>query len=109
LQLEVPKPGLNPGSSNPKIILAFYAPKLLFLLLGRNPIVSSPLDVSNYFPKLTVLNLRNGEFQTLPDEFGDLTNLVYLDLSNCHELQTLPDTIRNFFKYKRKVCNVATT
>jgi len=78
----------------------FYAPKLVFLLLGRNPIVSLPADFSSYFPKLSVLNLRNGQFHSLPDEFGDLKNLVCLDLSHCHELETLPDTIRKFHKLK---------
>ncbi|KAH9558269.1 hypothetical protein CY35_07G129200 [Sphagnum magellanicum] len=78
----------------------FYAPKLVFLLLGRNPIVSLPADFSSYFPKLSVLNLRNGQFHSLPDEFGDLKNLVCLDLSHCHELETLPDTIRKFHELK---------
>ncbi|KAH8936848.1 hypothetical protein BDL97_17G106500 [Sphagnum fallax] len=78
----------------------FYAPKLVFLLLGRNPIVSLPADFSSYFPKLSVLNLRNGQFHSLPDELGDLINLVCLDLSNCHELETLPDTVHKFHKLK---------
>jgi len=78
----------------------FYAPKLVFLLLGRNPIVSLPADFSSYFPKLSVLNLRNGQFHTLPDELGDLKNLVCLDLSNCRELETLPDTVRKLQKLK---------
>jgi Leucine-rich repeat (LRR) protein len=78
----------------------FYAPKLMFLLLGRNPIVSLPANFSTYFPKLSVLNLRNGEFHTLPDALGDLKNLVCLDLSNCHELEILPDTVQKFHKLK---------
>jgi Leucine-rich repeat (LRR) protein len=78
----------------------FYAPKLVFLLLGRNPIVSLPADFASYFPNLSVLNLRNGQFQNLPDELGDLKNLVCLDLSNCYELENLPDTIWKFHKLK---------
>jgi disease resistance protein RPS2 len=77
-----------------------YAPKLLFLLLGRNLIVSLPADFSSYFPKLRVLNLRNGQFHSLPDKLGDLENLVCLDLSNCHELKILPNTIRKLQKLK---------
>jgi Leucine-rich repeat (LRR) protein len=83
-----------------KTLPKFYAPKLVFLLLGRNPIVSLPADFSSYFPKLSVLNLRNGQFHSLPDELGDLKNLVCLDLSNCHELEILPDTVRKFHKLK---------
>ncbi len=78
----------------------FYAPKLVFLLLGRNPMVSVPASFSSYFPKLSVLNLRNGQFHTLPDELGDLKNLVCLDLSNCHELEILPETVRKLHKLK---------
>ncbi|CAK9216671.1 unnamed protein product [Sphagnum troendelagicum] len=77
-----------------------YAPELMFLLLGRNLIVSLPADISSCFPKLTVLNLRNGQFLRLPDELGNLKNLVCLDLSNCHELEILPATIRDLYKLK---------
>jgi hypothetical protein len=78
----------------------FYAPELVFLLLGWNPIVSLPADFSNYFPKLRILNLRNGQFRSLPDAVGDLKNLICLDLSNCHQLETLPETISKFCKLK---------
>jgi hypothetical protein len=77
-----------------KILPKFYAPKLVFLLLGRNPILSLPANFSTYFPKLRVLNLRDGEFDSLPEELGDLKNLVCLDLSNCLKLKILPDRIR---------------
>jgi hypothetical protein len=78
----------------------FYAPNLVFLLLGRIPIISLPTDFSSYFPKLRVLNLRNGEFHNLPDELGDLKNLVCLDLSKCHKLENLPATVRKLQKLK---------
>jgi len=58
------------------------------------------LDSSlNSFPKLRILDLRNGEFTSLPEEIGELEDLVYLDLSYCR-MQTIPDTVRNLRKLK---------
>ncbi|CAK9195232.1 unnamed protein product [Sphagnum troendelagicum] len=75
-----------------------YAPELVCLLLGANPIYD--LDSSlNSFPKLRILDLRNGEFRSLPEEIGELEDLVYLDLSNC-PIQTIPDTVGNLHKLK---------
>ncbi|CAM6064915.1 unnamed protein product, partial [Sphagnum tenellum] len=54
----------------------------------------------NSFPKLRILDLRGGEFRTLPEEIGGLKDLVYLDLSECFDLQTIPDTVRNLSKLK---------
>jgi Leucine-rich repeat (LRR) protein len=45
------------------------------------------------FQKLRVLDLSGGEFWYLPQELGDLKNLVWLDLSHCDNLETLPDAI----------------
>ncbi len=70
----------------------FNAPKLISLRLGRNPIVSLPANFSSNFPKLRVLNLRNGQFHNLPEQLGDLKKLVCLDLSYCHDLEILPDS-----------------
>jgi Leucine-rich repeat (LRR) protein len=76
-----------------------YAPELVCLLLGANPMYD--LDSSlNSFPKLKILDLRRGEFRSLPNEIGDLENLVYLNLFNCFNLQTIPDTVRNLHKLK---------
>jgi len=76
-----------------------YAPELVCLLLGANPMYN--LDSSlNSFPKLRILDLRNGEFTSLPKEIGELEDLVYLDLSECFYLQTIPDTVRNLRKLK---------
>jgi Leucine-rich repeat (LRR) protein len=72
---------------------SFYAPKLVSLLLGRNPIWSVPESFLSNFPKLRVLDLSHGLFDSLPEELGDLTDLVSLDLSNCFNLMTLPDTV----------------
>jgi len=44
-------------------------------------------------PKLRVLDLSGGQFQDLPEELGDLKDLVYLDLSCCFNLKILPDTV----------------
>ncbi|CAM6042832.1 unnamed protein product [Sphagnum compactum] len=54
----------------------FCAPNLVSLLLGRNPIVSLSANFSSNFPMLSVLNLRNGQFHSLPKELGDLKNLT---------------------------------
>jgi Leucine-rich repeat (LRR) protein len=78
----------------------FCAPKLVSLLLGRNPIDSLPANFSSNFPMLSVLNLRNGQFYSLPEELGDLKNLVCLDLSNCHNLKRLPNTVRKLHELK---------
>ncbi len=79
---------------------SFSAPNLVSLLLGRNPIISLSANFSSNFPMLSVLNLRNGQFHSLPEEFGDLKNLVCLDLSNCHNLEILPDTVRKLRELK---------
>jgi len=65
----------------------FYAPKLVSLLLGANPIVSLPASFLRSFPKLRVLDLSGGKFQNLPEELGDLKDLVCLDLSCCYNLE----------------------
>jgi hypothetical protein len=72
---------------------SFYAPKLVSLLLGGNPIVSLPASFLSNFPKLRVLDLQHGGFCSLPEELGDLKDLVCLDLSHCENLQSLPDTV----------------
>jgi len=71
----------------------FYAPKLVSLLLGGNPIVSLPASFLSGISKLRVLDLSGGEFRNLPEELGDLKDLVWLDLSCCEYLETLPDAV----------------
>jgi hypothetical protein len=71
----------------------FYAPKLVSLLLGGNPIVSLPASFLSNFPKLRVLDLCGGKFRNLPEELGDLKDLVCLDLSYCVHLEILPDAV----------------
>jgi Leucine-rich repeat (LRR) protein len=78
----------------------FYAPKLVSLLLGGNRIQSVPDSFLGNFPKLRVLDLRNGKFDRLPEEVGNLMNLVCLDLSYCMDLKILPDTVRKLQKLK---------
>jgi len=72
---------------------SFYAPKLVSLLLGGNPIVSLPANFWRSL-ELRVLDLSGGKFQNLPEELGDLKNLVCLDLSMCQNLQILPEAVR---------------
>jgi hypothetical protein len=72
---------------------SFYAPKLVSLLLGGNPIEFVPARFLSNFPKLRVLDLSYGQFYSLPEELGDLTDLVCLDLSHCDKLKILPDTV----------------
>ncbi|KAH8950442.1 hypothetical protein BDL97_10G085300 [Sphagnum fallax] len=76
-----------------------YAPELVCLLLGSNTMYF--LDSSlNSFPKLRILDLRNGGFDSLPKEVGELQDLGYLDLSECYDLKSIPDTVRNLRKLK---------
>jgi Leucine-rich repeat (LRR) protein len=76
-----------------KLPESFYAPKLVSLLLGENPIVSLSASFFSNFPKLRVLDLNGGQFYSLPEELGDLKDLVCLDLCGCNNLQILPNTI----------------
>jgi len=71
----------------------FCAPDLLSLILDRNPIVSLPGSFLSSFGKLRVLDLSGGEFRNLPEELGDLKNLVCLNLSGCGNLEILPDSV----------------
>jgi hypothetical protein len=70
------------------------------LLLGGNPIVSLPASFLSNFPKLRVLDLRNGKFNSLFEELGDLKDLVCLDLSCCYNLEILPDAVRKLHVLK---------
>jgi disease resistance protein RPS2 len=72
----------------------FYAPKLLCLILGKNPIIQLPASFLRSFQKLKVLDLSGGKFWDLPKEVGDLKHLVSLDLSFCQNLWYLPDAVR---------------
>jgi hypothetical protein len=72
---------------------SFYAPKLVSLLLGGNRIQFVPDSFLSNFPKLRVLDLSDGQFSSLPEELGDLKDLVYLDLSCCQKLEFLPDAV----------------
>jgi Leucine-rich repeat (LRR) protein len=76
------------------------APELVSLLLGGNPIVSLPGSFLRSFKKLRVLNLAGGKFGYLPEQLGDLKYLVWLDLSYCENLETLPDAIRKLHVLK---------
>jgi Leucine-rich repeat (LRR) protein len=76
-----------------RLIESFYAPKLVSLLLGGNPIQFVPESFLSNFPKLRVLDLSYGKFDSLPEELGDLKDLVWLDLSCCEYLEILPDAI----------------
>ncbi len=77
-----------------------FAPELLSLLLAGNPIVSLPGSFLRSFQKLRVLDLSGGNFWYLPEELGDLKDLVWLDLRSCYDLETLPDAIRKLHLLK---------
>jgi hypothetical protein len=72
---------------------SFSAPELVSLLLGGNLIQCVPAGFLGSFPKLRVLDLSFGKFDSLPEELGDLKDLVSLDLSCCYNLKILPDTV----------------
>ncbi len=72
---------------------SFYAPKLVSLLLSGNPIDSLPGSFFSNFPKLRILDLSHGWFYSVPEELGDLKDLVCLDLSCCENLKILSDTV----------------
>jgi len=72
---------------------SFDAPELVSLLLGGNPIRCVPESFLSNFPKLRVLDLTEGEFWDLPEELGDLKDLICLNLSYCDNLQSLPDAV----------------
>ncbi|CAM6028482.1 unnamed protein product [Sphagnum balticum] len=76
------------------------APELLSLLLGGNRIVSLPGSFLRSFQKLRVLDLSGGHFRYLPEELGDLKHLVWLELSSCQNLETLPDAVRKLHVLK---------
>ncbi|CAM6027687.1 unnamed protein product [Sphagnum balticum] len=80
---------------------SFYAPELVSLLLGGNPIEFVPASFLKSFPKLRVLDLSGGQFDSLPEELGDLKDLVRLDLSYCKKLEILPDTVGKLHMLKR--------
>ncbi|KAH9569582.1 hypothetical protein CY35_03G140900 [Sphagnum magellanicum] len=80
---------------------SFDAPELVSLVLGQNPIRFVPESFLSNFPKLRVLDLSWGEFWNLPEELGDLKDLVCLDLTDCRNLQSLPDAVGKLHALKR--------
>jgi Leucine-rich repeat (LRR) protein len=70
------------------------------LLLGGNPIQFVPESFLSNFPKLRVLDLSGGMFSDLPEELGDLKDLVSLDLFDCANLQSLPDAVGKLLALK---------
>jgi Leucine-rich repeat (LRR) protein len=76
------------------------APDLLSLLLCGNPVVSLPGSFLRSFQKLRVLDLSGGHFWYLPEELGDLKDLICLNLSDCRELVNLPEAGRKLHMLK---------
>jgi len=91
------------GNKLERLPESFYAPKLVSLLLGGNPIVSLPGRFLSNFPKLRVLDLSRGLFDSLPEQLGDLKDLVSLNLFCCMKLKILPDTIGKLHALKRLI------
>jgi Leucine-rich repeat (LRR) protein len=89
-----------------KLPRRFCAPDLLTLLLYGNPIVSLPGSFLWSLGKLRVLDLGWGEFDSLPEELGNLKNLVWLNLCWCTKLKILPDTVGKLhvLKYLNVCC-----
>jgi hypothetical protein len=76
---------------------SFYAPKLMSLLLCGNPIASLPPSFLSNCRKLRVLDLSQGQFYSLPEELGDLKDLVCLDLSSCDRCTGLAAFFRQYW------------
>jgi disease resistance protein RPS2 len=76
----------------------FLAPNLRTLLLKKNGILSIPKDFLNGVQDLRVLDLAFCKFQSLPETFGDLKELRYLNLSHCFQLDALPESLGNIMK-----------
>jgi Leucine-rich repeat (LRR) protein len=91
---------MNKLKSLPEI---FYAPELVSLLLGGNPIVSLQASFLSSIPKLRVLDLSEGGFRKLPEEIGDLQDLVCLDLTSCGNLEELPEAVGKLHVLKRLI------
>jgi len=88
------------GNKLKRLPRRFCAPDLLTLLLYGNPIVSLPGSFLSSFGKLRVLDLSGGEFDSLPEELGDLKDLVWLNLYWCINLKILPVTVGNLHMLK---------
>jgi len=52
------------------------------------------------FQKRRVLDLSGGDFWNLPEQLGDFKDLVWLDLSYCKNVETLPDAVRKLHVLK---------
>jgi len=76
-----------------KLPESFYAPELVSLILGVNPIQFVPESFLSNIPKLRVLDLSYGDFTRLPEELGNLKHLVFLNLCYCESLEILPDSV----------------
>ncbi len=66
----------------------------LYYLVDGNPIQFVPESFLSNFPKTEGSgSLSYRQFYSLPEEFGDLKDLVCLDLCCCHNLEILPNII----------------
>jgi Domain of unknown function len=54
---------------------------------------SCPADLMSHLTQLTCMCLRGPAIEHLPDNIGQLTGLVELDLSCCEQLKSLPNSI----------------
>ncbi|QZA58427.1 leucine-rich repeat domain-containing protein [Candidatus Rhabdochlamydia porcellionis] len=81
-------------SSLPDIFnISCFCHRLKQLDLSKNQLTTLP-DTFGNLSQLTELDLSTNQLTTLPDTFGNLAQLIWLDL-NTNQLTTLPDTLGN--------------
>ncbi|CAL4982297.1 unnamed protein product [Urochloa decumbens] len=102
----------------PKGLFVFYSEQPLheWRLLQQLPGISylniekcsdltcSSIEIIRGFASLKFFSLRECKsITTLPDWFGDLTNLMMLEIINCTSIQTLPESIKQLTNFEELI------
>ena len=70
------------------------------LRIPGNPIYDFPEVITKSYHKLKYLDLSHNHFTTIPEDFGNLTELDTLIISSIPNLSTLPESIGNLKKLR---------